>query len=134
MYSLCKDLSGGRDHRKGKRSTYDQPREVLKVRRLHGKMPVRRDLQRIREGSEDGKCEFKNQWLECNCTRRFYDPRGSAGGRDPYPHTVLLKRDQRDRRMPYVRGGSKRRKKSGGGMRSPGFRRNGSADQYPEAA
>ena len=63
---------------------------MLKVRRLHGKMPVRRDLQRIREGSEDGKCEFKNQWLECNCTRRFYDPRGSAGGRDPYPHTVLL--------------------------------------------
>ena len=29
------------------------------MRRLHGKMPVRRDLQRVREGSGDGNCDLK---------------------------------------------------------------------------
>ena len=55
-----------------------------------------------------------------------------AGGGDPHPHAVLFKRDQRDRRMPYVCGRSKRSKKSGGSMCLPGVRGHGSADKYEE--
>ena len=82
---------------------------------------------------ENGQYENQRHALSvCRPASTILEAARDGGNR--YSHPVLSQGDQRDRRLPHVRGGSQGRQKPGCRLRLPGKRGDGSPDQYPEGA